>query len=52
MFFFIQEGTHSHSLRDNMRARGLSPSAMQMGDIVPRWGGGRTIEAFDDKFFD
>jgi hypothetical protein len=32
--------------------RPLSQHAMQMGALLPRQGGGRTIEAFDDKFFD
>jgi hypothetical protein len=34
MFLFLREGTQSQSSRDDMRARGLSPSAMQMGDVV------------------
>jgi hypothetical protein len=34
MFLFLREGTQSHSSRDDMRARGLSPSIMQMGGVV------------------
>jgi hypothetical protein len=40
MFLFLREGTQSQSSRDNTRARGLFPSAMQMGDDVSTIGGG------------
>jgi hypothetical protein len=52
VFLFLQEGTQSQSLRDYMRARDFSLIDMHMGDSVSAKRGGRTIEAFDDKFFD
>jgi hypothetical protein len=39
MLLFLREGTQSQSLRDNMRACGLSPIVMHMGDVVATTGG-------------
>jgi hypothetical protein len=39
MFLFLREGTQSQSSRDDTRAHGLSPGAMQMGSTVAAIGG-------------
>jgi hypothetical protein len=39
VFLFLREGTQYQSSRDDTRERGLSPSAMQVGDVVSMIGG-------------
>jgi hypothetical protein len=52
MLFFLREGTQSQSVRDSMGHVASFPAVCRWSNLLRQKGGGSTIKAFDDTFFD